>query len=80
MIDNDAGSAARPLSVEQKRAISTIAAQPPGVGRTAAFLRCVLGERSYFDIAMMLRMLADDPPLTEGEMRYIAERWQADAD
>lgn len=67
------------LTAAQEDAIKRIAALPPGVGRHAAFLRCVLGERSYFEIALMSRWMKNDPPLTEGEMRYIAERWHSDA-
>lgn len=79
-MDQVTGSAAvRILTPDQEDAITRIAALPPGVGRHAAFLRCVLGERSYFEIALMSRWLKEDPPLTADEMRYIAERWHADA-
>lgn len=73
MTDSTPATAA--LTAEQEEDIKRIAALPPGVGRTSVFLRCVLGERSYFEIALMSQMLRNDPPLTEADMRYIAERW-----
>jgi hypothetical protein len=69
--------ARKPLTRAQQEAIDVIAARPDSVGKHAAFMRCVLGERSYFEIALMSQLVADGPPLDAHTMRYIAERWQA---
>lgn len=63
-----------PLTEWQSEAIKVIAAQPDGVGKHAAFMRCVLGERNYFELVLMSRAVEHEP-LDEATMRYITAHW-----
>ena len=58
----------------QEQIIDRLAALPDGVGKHAAFMRCVLHEHDYFEIAVMAQAMGSEP-LDADSMRYIAAHW-----
>lgn len=64
----------RELTEFQLEAIERLCERNDGRPKHSAFMRIVLGETSYFNIALMSRQVKDIP-LDRHTMIYIAERW-----